>query len=348
MNFDTPWLLALLPLALLPWWARPRHALSNGWLAMMPRDRASDAISFALRAASVGALAALIVGAAGPYRPEYTVQKVGKGAEIVLVLDRSRSMDQGFAGGAGGPPPGTRPNSPEALEYYTSRNAAASRDSKGKVARQLLSEFAARRPEDRFGMVLFSTLPIRTLEFTQKPEAIQAAITAGNIGRGLADTDIGLALSSALSYFDDRPYTGSRILMLVSDGGDRIDVDVRERVAYLARKHRVAIYWFYIRSSLSPGLMADASEPPSNVDTVPEYFLHRFFASLGTPYKAYEAENPQALQKAIDDVNRLENLPITYLDTVPRRDLSQLGYGIALACVLALLGANLMEIRRWA
>ena len=94
--------------------------------------------------------------------------------------------------------------------------------------------------------------------------------------------------------------------------------------------------------------MADASEPPSNVDTVPEYFLHRFFASLGTPYKAYEAENPQALQKAIDDVNRLENLPITYLDTVPRRDLSQLGYGIALACVLALLGANLMEIRRWA
>jgi len=118
MNFDTPWLLALLPLALLPWWARPRHALSNGWLAMMPRDRASDAISFALRAASVGALAALIVGAAGPYRPEYTVQKVGKGAEIVLVLDRSRSMDQGFAGGAGGPPPGTRPNSPEALEYY--------------------------------------------------------------------------------------------------------------------------------------------------------------------------------------------------------------------------------------
>ncbi|MDL2337085.1 MAG: VWA domain-containing protein [Pseudomonadota bacterium] len=347
MSFDAPWVLWLLPLALLPLWARPQRELSNAWLAMLPRDRASEALDVLLRIAAVGALAALVIGAAGPYRPEYAVQKVGKGAEIVLVLDRSRSMDQSFAGGRGAPPPGTNPTGPEALEYYSSRNASGSHDSKGKVARQLLSEFAAQRPEDRFGMVVFSTLPIRLLEFTQKPEVIQAAITAGNIGRGLADTDIGLALSSALSYFDDRPYTGSRILMLVSDGGDKIDVDVRERVAYLARKHRVAIYWFYIRSNLSPGLMADASEPPSNADTVPEYFLHRFFASLGTPYKAYEAENPEALQKAIDDVNRLENLPITYLDTVPRRDLSQAGYGIALACVLAVLGANLLEIKRW-
>ena len=32
-----------------------------------------------------------------------------------------------------------------------------------------------------------------------------------------------------------------------------------------------------------------------------------------------------ALQQAIDDVNRLENLPITYLDTVPRRDLVAMG-----------------------
>jgi hypothetical protein len=43
------------------------------------------------------ALAALVFALAGPYRPETTVERVGQGAEIVLVLDRSRSMDQGFA-----------------------------------------------------------------------------------------------------------------------------------------------------------------------------------------------------------------------------------------------------------
>lgn len=352
MSVDTAWLLALLPLALLPLWVRPAHALPNAAVTLLSRDRASEAIDCLLRLAAVTALAALVVGMAGPYRPETTVQKVGRGAEIVLLLDRSRSMDQAFAGGRGAPPPGANPTGPEALTYYTQRNASASGDSKGTVARQLLAAFAAQRPQDRFGMIVFSSVPIRTLEFTHKPAAIQAAIRAADIGRGLGDTDIGGALDAALSSFDDRPYTGSRLLMLVSDGGDTLDVSVRERVASLARKHRVGIYWFYIRSALSPGLMASADEPPevaaAAADTVPEYFLHRFFGSLGTPYKAYEADNPQALQQAIEDVGRLEKLPIRYDHTVPRHELSQIAYGVALACVLALLGANLLEIRRWA
>src|SRR5205085_8872508 len=184
------------------------------------------------------------------------------------------------------------------------------------------SEFIAGRKEDRFGMIVFSTVPIRVLEFTQKTEAIQAAIAAGDVGRGLSETNIGLALQSALSSFEDRPYTGSRIVMLVSDGGDRLDSDARERIAYQARKHRVAIYWIYLRSANSPGLVLEKDEAPENVEAVPEYALHRFFQSLGSSYRAYEAGNPEALRNAIEAVNRLENLPITYLDTVPRRDLS--------------------------
>ena len=346
MSFDHSWLLWLLPLAALPLLAQPGGALSNAWPALMPRDKASAVLGWALRSVGVLAIAALVICLAGPYRPEYNIERVGTGAEIVLVLDRSRSMDQGFAGArpAGAATKGT---GPEALDYYFSQSPGRLRDSKGKVARQLLSDFASKRPDDRFGMIVFSTLPIRVLEFTQKDDAIQAAIAAGNIGRGLSETNIGLALESALSSFDDQPYTGSRIIMLVSDGGDRLDPDVAERVAYLTRKHRVAIYWLYLRSANSPGLMLETGEPPQNVDTVPEYALHRFFESMGTPYHAYEAGNPEALQKAIEAVNQLENLPITYLDTVPRRDLSTLGYAAALACVLLLLAANLMEIRRW-
>ena len=347
MSFGQPWVLWLLVLATLPLLAQPGGALNNTWPALMRRDLASDALGWALRGVGVLALAALVVGMADPYRPEYNVERVGTGAEIVLVLDRSRSMDQGFAGArpAGGAVKGT---GPEALDYYFSQTPGRLRDSKGKVARQLLSDFAAKRPSDRFGMIVFSTLPIRVLEFTQKTEAIQAAIAAGNIGRGLSETNIGLALQSALSYFDDQPYAGSRIIMLVSDGGDRLDDDASSRIAYLARKHRVAIYWLYLRSANSPGLMLEAGEPPSNADSVPEYVLHRFFESMGTPYRAYEAGNPEALQKAIEGVNQLENLPITYLDTVPRRELSTLCYGAAFGFVVLLLAANLMEIRRWA
>ena len=345
MSFDQPAWLWLLPLALLPLVAHVRGALPNAWVALLPRDRASQALQWALRGAAVLALAALIVGVAGPYRPEFEVERVGRGAEIVLVLDRSRSMDQSFGGGRSASMRGT---GPEALDYYAKLRANEARETKGVVARRVLSEFAAKRPDDRFGMIVFSTLPLRLLEFTQKSEVIQAAINAGNIGRGLSETNIALAVEAALGYFENRPYTGSRIILLVSDGGDRLEPDARERIAQLARKTRAAIYWIYIRSARSPGLMPDQAEPPAQADAVPEYFLHRYFLSLGTPYRAYEAGTPEALQQAIDDVNRLENLPITYQDTIPRRDLSGWGYAAALAGVLLLLAANLLELRRWA
>ena len=347
MSFDQPGWLWLLPLALLPLWTPPARALAHAGHGFMPRDRLSAGLAWALRSAGVLALAALVFGLAGPHRPEVEVERVGQGAEIVLVLDRSRSMDQGFAGAR---PAGPRPKGTgaDAIDYYSSQAPGRLRNSKGKVARQLLSDFAAKRTSDRFGMIVFSTLPIRVLEFTQKEEVIQAAIAAGDIGRGLSETNIGLALESALSSFDERPYTGSRIVMLVSDGGDRLDDDTRERIAYQARRQRVAIYWLYLRSGNSPGLKLETGEAPENADTVPEYLLHRFFESMGTPYRAYEASNSDALQQAIEAVNQLENLPITYLDSVPRRDLSPLCFGAALAAVLLLLGASLMEIRRWA
>ncbi len=349
MSFDHPWLLWLLPLAALPLLARQRGALDNAWAAMMPRDRASDLLGWALRFIGVLALAALAIGMAGPYWPEYDVERVGKGAEIVLVLDRSRSMDQGFAGAR--PPGGVKGTGPEAIDYYMSQAPSRLRESKGKVARQMLSDFTARRPDDRFGMIVFSTLPIRVLEFTQKNEAIQAAIAAGDVGRGLSETNIGLAMLSALSSFDDRPYTGSRIVMLVSDGGDRLDAEAKEGVAYLARKHRVAINWIYLRSANRPTVRdwsSEKGEAPESVAAVPEYALHRFFESLGTSYRAYEASDSEALKNAIDAVNHLENLPIAYLDTVPRRDLSAQVFGVAFGCILLLLAASLVEIRRWA
>jgi len=81
---------------------------------------------------------------------------------------------------------------------------------------------------------------------------------------------------------------------------------------------------------------------------VPEYALHRFFESLETSYRAYEASDPEALKQAIDAVDRLEKLPITYLDTMPRRDLSAPMFGLAFACVVLLLAASLAEVRRWA
>ena len=344
MSFDDPWVLWLLPLALLPLLRRPGQPLANGWLAFAPRDLLSTVVGRVLRALASLAIAALVLALAGPHRAEYFAPRIGKGAEIVLLLDRSRSMDQGFAGAR--PPAGVRTTGPEALDYYFSQSPARLRESKGKVARQLLTEFTSQRPDDRFALVVFSTLPMPVLGFTHHGEVVQAAIAAGNIGRGLSETNIGLALESALDMFTDRPYTGSRIVLLVSDGGDRIDPDLRERLSHQARKQRAAIYWIYLRSANSPGLRPGPNDTPSAIESVPEMMLNRFFESLETPYRVYEAGDAETLQQAIADVNRLENLPMRYQELVPRRDLEPWCHAVALGCVLLLLAVQALEIRR--
>jgi mxaC protein len=256
-------------------------------------------------------------------------------------------MDQGFAPNRSAAA-GVRGTGPEALNYYFSQTPGRLRESKGKVARRLMAEFARQRPDDHFALVVFSTLPIRVLDFTRRSEVVQAAIAAGDIGRGLSETNIGRALDAALDPFEGRPYTGSRIVMLVSDGGDRLDPDTREQLAQRLRKLRVSIYWLYLRSANGPGLTPTAGDTDAAAESVPEMLLHRFFQSLPTPYRAYEAADAQALQRAIDDVNRLEKLPIAYDELIPRRELAPWGHGVALLAVLLLLSARCLEIRRWA
>ena len=179
-------------------------------------------------------------------------------------------------------------------------------------------------------------------------DAEERRIEAGNVGRGLSETNIGRALEVALEMFEGRPYNGSRIIMLVSDGGDRMDPDTREALSKMARRQRVSIYWLYLRSANSPGLTLAEGDSDAAAESVPEILLHDFFNSLQTPYRAYEASDSRALERAIEDVNRQEKLPITYDELVPRRELAPWAHALALAAVLLLLAARSLEIRRWA
>lgn len=329
MLLNHPWALVLLPLALIPFWMPTRNPLVWSDLAIIPPDPLSDRLARILQIIGAIAIASTIFALAGPYLPESSFPRVGKGAEIVLLLDRSRSMDQKFG------PETNRLNTTDEMNN----------DSKAGIAKKLIAQFSAERPNDVFSMIDFTNIAIPTLDFTHKKAAVQAAIRAADVGRGLADTDIGHALAAAGERFSDRTYTGSRIVLLVSDGGGQIEPDLRKYLTQLYRRNRIALYWIYIRSYYSPPLTGPIDT--DNEDAVPERFLHKFFESIGIPYRPYETQNPEALKKAIEDVGRLEAHPITITDATPRQDLSPPLF--ALACLLTALLAwgKFMERRVW-
>ena len=64
-------------------------------------------------------------------------------------------------------------------------------------------------------------------------------------------------------------------------------------------------------------------------------------------FDAYEAQNPEALKRAIEDVGRLEAHPITLTDTAPRRDLSPPLFALALLLTAGLTWAKFLERRAW-
>jgi mxaC protein len=330
LAFEHPWLLMLLPLALLPLLRRRRDTLAFPSLAWLPPDRSGRIVGWLWPVFAVLALASSILALAQPGRPQTLVQRTGKGAEILVLLDRSRSMDDHML------PSNWRQIDPTVLLHHKGRQ-------KAEVARELLARFVAQRPDDRFSLMYFSSRPLSVVPFTQHDAVMQAGIAAGATGRGLADTEVGLALIAGIAEFDQRAYSGSRIILLVSDGGAHLDEDTMKRIRIGLARNRIALYWMYLRSYNSATL--DTTE--ARWENAPEMALHRFFQTLPTPYRAYQAEQPEDLSRAVADVGRQQNLPLDFLEQIPRRDYSRFFLAFAaFSCAMLLLYRSML-LRSW-
>ncbi|MBS7586763.1 vWA domain-containing protein [Ancylobacter defluvii] len=319
-GFDHPLLLALLLLAILPFIASAFVRRGIPTLGLAPADGVSRAVSLGLRLAGALAILAIVLGLAGLHRREQVIARQGTGAHLVLLLDRSSSMDNSFA----------------------DRAPSGDQEAKSVVAKRLLDDFVARRARDRIGVAAFSTSPMPVLPLTDHHEVVRAAIAA--IDRpGLAFTDVGRGLALALSSFAEDTDEASRAILLVSDGAALIDRRVQETLRDAVARTPVHLYWLFLRSRGAKGIF-EAPPPGENTPQAnPERHLHLFFQSLGVPYRAFEATSPQAVEQAIAEIDRQETRPITYVERVPRRDLARLAFAVAAAALALLLLAKLAE-----
>jgi mxaC protein len=325
-DFTEPWMLLLLPLSLLPLVRRRNDNLAFSALAWLPADPLGRALGALWRGCAVVAMAAIVVGLAAPARPETDEPRIGRGAEIMLLMDRSASMDARV---------------PRRLEAAGIREDGSS---KNELARVALSRFVTQRTTDRFGLMMFGTSPLLSLPLTRDHQAIEAAIAGTAIGRGMPDTVLDRALISAIDTFNGRPYAGSRVIVLVSDGGARLSPIDRRLIAAGLERNRIALYFIYLRSGgYSPNLNAIAPSSESSE----EVELHRYFLSLKTPYHWYQAEDSNAMAAAMAQINREQNLPASFAEHLPRQDRSAVFFAAALAGCTLLLALRLLQLRSW-
>ncbi len=334
MDFDLarPLWLLLLPLAALPLLRRRSDTLVFPSVAWLPPDRGGRLLGLLWRGFAVAAMAFAVVGLAGPGRSGGEVPRTGRGAEVLILMDRSSSMDANVI----------------PKEVRSGGQFNASMPTKSEVVRGLLGRFVAKRPDDRFAFMAFSTSPMRIVPFTDDHAMVQAGLAATGIGRGLPDTLMGKALLAAIDEFTGRRYSGSRIILVVSDGGAELDGPTRERIRAGLARERIGLYWIYIRSSPnSPDLTGEGGAGSGTYDSVEEMALHNFFRSLATPYKLYQTDDARMMAAAMAEIDSQQNFPLSTSRRVPRLDHAGAFFLAALLCCAGLLACRALQMQSW-
>jgi mxaC protein len=323
VSFDRPELLLLAPVALAPLLRSPLRVSTIPSLECVPDDAVSDLFAALLKFAGVAALLASLFGAAGPFFPGEEIERIAEGAQIVMLIDRSGSMNETFAG----------------------RNPAGAEESKAAAAKRILKAFVDSRRRDLVGVAAFSTSPMLVTPLSDHAEATKAAIDAMD-RPGLDYTNIARGLAMALSMFRASDADQSRAILLISDGAGVIDPKIQDDLRADFRKTRVNLYWLFLRTEGSRGIYAAPEDEPESPQAAPERHLDLYFKSLGTPYRAFEAEGAQATEEALRQIDRLERRPMRYFERLPRRDLSGMFFAAALCAASLLLVAKLAEASR--
>ncbi len=326
MAFTNPLVLWLLPLALLPILLERAHTRSYSWVAMLPHDSLSDFIGLLLKLLATISIVSIILGMADPHTLEQKIEKIGTGAQIGLVLDRSASMDDPFSGGV------------------ASGNVG---ETKSVAASRLMTAFVNARQNDMIGIITFSNSAMYVLPLTGNREAVLSAIKA-TAGNALFQTNIGAGLTSAVSLFKEVPDSGSRAIILISDGAGRMDGVVQQKLKDWLQQYNITLYWIVLRQPGGISIFDPKYENWKEVESPPvQIELHDFFKTLNTPFQAYEADDPKSLETAIFDINKKEKKPITYLEKIPGKNFTQLCYLIAALMIALLLGIKYLENKTW-
>src|SRR5210317_1323693 len=226
MYFLNPLYLFFIPLILVPFLFKMISKNYYSWNELIPHDSSSSLLTLLIKLFNGLIILCLVFYFASPQSPQQVITKVGIGSQIGLVLDRSASMDDPFSGCETGAEDG----------IGETKSAAAG----------LIINFVQSRKNDMIGVITFSNSAMFVLPLTQNKDAVTGAVNA-TAGNALFQTNIGAGLSSVSELFAKVEDSGSRAVILLSDGAGRIDAPTQQKIRDWFDRFDIGLYWIVLR-----------------------------------------------------------------------------------------------------
>jgi Ca-activated chloride channel family protein len=261
-------------------------------LKHLPENRTAIAMNFLREfALPVGIAIGLIFLAAGFNFSSKEITRYGYGSDIVVVLDESGSMDVPF-----------------------SKSKPEEKIGKIQAAKKLIRPFIKER-KDRMSLVVFGdvVVPIYPLSFNQ--EGFLRSFDAQTASLGGTLIDIGIA--QALKILEESP-ARTKIILFISDGGGRIE-DERFQLSSRMKEMGVRFYWLAVDHQVHFD-----GEGPS--------FMGKLIPNLNPAMTMIiPIDDVQGLQKAFEEIDKLERSLIFYKEKAERGNVFWLVCWILLA-----------------
>jgi Ca-activated chloride channel family protein len=301
MTFAYPWILLMLPLALVPLRARRRTAITVSGLAVWRTVPASRRLRWLgrIRFITAVAIALLIIAGAGPQMERQVGEETREGVAIQLLVDVSSSMDQSL----------------------TTKDVE--RTTRLQAAKDVVEQFIRHRPDDLIGLISFARYSDTLSPLTYGHEAlIEIVRTLAIEERPTEDgTGYGDALALACARLDQmgqwKPANGksgegpptvvrSKVVVLLTDGENNCGMHLPQEAAGLAKKWGIRIYAISMKDD-----NGDSTEQARRDDaglTDAEKLLRRLAAETGGAY--WKIENATHLQEVYEQIDQLERSEI--------------------------------------
>lgn len=322
-HFHFPWFALLLPLPLLLRWLWPAlskekrdeaakiyfpavHRLKNIFPTGQVTSNRKNSLFFTLLLLS---WTFLIIALMQPENVDQFRQVKNKGYDLMLAVDISASM--------------------QALDFATNDKAISRLD----VTKEVVGNFIKGRQGDRVGLILFGQNAYLHMPLTLDVASVSRMLNDTVPGMAGNATAIGDAIGMGVRTLRERP-SGSRVLILLTDGEDNASSIPPLEAAKLAKQYGVRIYTIGIgKKGLVPFPNQFGGYGMGEV-AMDEELLKKIAEETGGQY--FSASNQKMLASIYSKINELEKSEANETLFLIRDPLYQYPLSLALLFLLTL------------